>query len=94
MGYIEDEQTHNLSKSISVINTRKMHTHAPSHSSEHADINPVRQAKLTGLFSHLNPNYNSHTGAPENLFPKTEQARGKPAEGDWDKTLSPSGDEL
>lgn len=64
------------------------------HSSAHTDINSRRQPRKTGPFSHLNPNYNSHTGAPENLFPKTEQARGRPAEGDWDKALSPYEDEL
>lgn len=66
-----------------------MHAHAPSHSSAHLEIILLRQPKQTALFSHLNLSYNSHTGAPENLFSKTEQARGRPVEGDRDKAPFP-----
>lgn len=56
-------------------------THASPHNSVHTDINSLRQANQTGLFSHLNPDYNSHDRAGENPFPETEPARGRPVEG-------------
>lgn len=73
---------HTLVRKVYMMNYSQTHIyciHAP-HSSAHTDINLLRQPKQTGLFSHLNPSYNSHTRTPENLFPKTEQARGRPVE--------------